>query len=79
MSRAGFAPRIKMSKRKTATEVPQIGVRLSENPEHWSHSRYKGPIHESEPDFSINELYEKTDYPMHSHAPKWGMYLYYLW
>ena len=29
-----------MGKKKTAFEAPQIGVRLSENPEHWSHSRY---------------------------------------
>ena len=29
-----------MGKKKTAFDVPEIGVRLSENPEHWSSSRY---------------------------------------
>jgi hypothetical protein len=29
-----------MGKKKTAFEVPEIGVRLSENPEHWPSSRY---------------------------------------
>ena len=39
--------KLNMRNKKTITEAPEIGKRLSENPEYWSSSRYQEKADES--------------------------------